>query len=161
MAWGMVRAPSASRQIGLQPWDWVIRNNIIRNAGTGMYLGNSPGNNPFVRGIIEYNLFEDTIGYNMQIKHQNPRPTNIGMPTGLSKTIIRHNVFSKSGNSIGSSPPPESARGTFSPLRPRRRRRLRNLWEFLLSEPDGSTLSGRRERRSLQQPLFHLNRKCD
>ena len=94
-------------------WDWVIRHNIIRNAGTGMYLGNSPGNNPFVRGIIEYNLIEDTIGYNMQIKHQNPRPTNIGMPTGLSKTIIRHNVFTKSGNSIGSSPRPNLLVGHF------------------------------------------------
>ena len=94
-------------------WDWVIRNNIIRNAGTGMYLGNSPGTNPFVRGIIEYNLFVDTIGYNMQIKHQNPRPTNIGMPTGQSKTIIRHNVFSKSGNSSVSSARPNLLVGHF------------------------------------------------
>ena len=94
-------------------WDWVIRHNIIRNAGTGMYLGNSPGTNPFVRGIIEHNLFVDTIGYNMQIKHQNPRPTNIGMPTGQSKTIIRHNVFSKAGNSLGSSPRPNLLVGHF------------------------------------------------
>ena len=98
---------------GAPTWDWVIRHNIIRNAGTGMYLGNSPGTNPFVRGTIEYNLVVDTIGYNIQIKHQNPRPTNIGMPTGLSKTIIRHNVFSKAGNSIGSSPRPNLLVGHF------------------------------------------------
>jgi hypothetical protein len=63
-----------------------------------MYLGNSTGSFPFVRGIIEYNLIYDTLGYNIQIKHQNPRPTDIGMPTGDNKTIIRHNVFSKTNN---------------------------------------------------------------
>jgi hypothetical protein len=34
----------------------------------------------------------------MQIKHQNPRPTGIGLPTGDNTTIIRHNVFSKANN---------------------------------------------------------------
>jgi hypothetical protein len=79
-------------------WNWTIRNNIITDGGTGMYLGNSPGTEPFVNGIIENNLIADTIGYNIQIKHQNPRPTIAGMPTGKSKTIIRHNVFSKANN---------------------------------------------------------------
>ncbi len=79
-------------------WDWIIRNNVILGAGTGMYLGNSDGNLQFVRGVIEYNVILDTLGYNMQIKHQNPRPTDIGMPTGNNKTIIRHNVFSKANN---------------------------------------------------------------
>ena len=79
-------------------WDWVIRRNVIDTAGTGIYLGNSDGSAPFVRGLIEGNLIADTIGYNMQIKHQNPRPTGIGMPTGDNETIIRHNVFSKANN---------------------------------------------------------------
>ena len=100
-------------------WDWVIRNNIIRNAGTGMYLGDSDGSNPFVRGLIENNLFIDTIGYNVQIKHQKPRPTNIGMPTGQSKTIIRHNVFSKSGNSSSSRCSPKLTCWTFPSIRDR------------------------------------------
>ncbi len=79
-------------------WDWVIRHNTIRGAGTGLYLGNSDGNAPFVRGIIEHNLVVDPIGYAMQIKHQNTRPTNIGMPTEDAVTRIRHNVFAKANN---------------------------------------------------------------
>ena len=76
-------------------WGWVIRGNKIIGAGTGMYLGNSNGNDPFVAGVIENNLIADTVGYNTQIKWQNPRPTVDGMPTGPSSTIIRHNVFLK------------------------------------------------------------------
>ena len=79
-------------------WNWVIRRNTIIGAGTGMYFGNSDGTSPFVNGLIEHNLVVDTIGYNMQIKHQLPRPTNVGLPTGESRTIIRHNVWSKQNN---------------------------------------------------------------
>ena len=84
-------------------WNWVIRSNTIIAAGTGMYLGHSTGNSPFVAGLIEHNLVRDTIGYNIQIKHQNPRPMIAGMPTSKSSTIIRHNVFSKSANSSSGS----------------------------------------------------------
>jgi len=80
-------------------WNWTIRRNTIIGAGTGIYLGNSDGTQPFVAGIIEHNLIVDTIGYNMEIKHQEPRPGSVGLPTGTSRTIIRHNVFSKSANS--------------------------------------------------------------
>ena len=76
-------------------WGWVIRNSVITGAGTGLYLGNSDGNAPFIDGVIEYNLIIDTIGYNLQIKHQQPRPSLPEMPDGPSATIIRHNVFSK------------------------------------------------------------------
>jgi hypothetical protein len=79
-------------------WNWIIRHNTIIGAGTGIYLGNSDGTQPFVAGIIEHNLIVDTIGYNIEIKHQEPRPTGIGLPTGSSRTIIRHNVFSKRNN---------------------------------------------------------------
>lgn len=76
-------------------WHWVIRNNVIRGAGTGLYLGNSDGRAPFIAGLIEYNLITDTLGYNLQIKHQLSRPNWPGMPIEPSETIIRHNVFSK------------------------------------------------------------------
>ena len=76
-------------------WNWIIRSNTIWGAGTGIYLGNSDGNAPFVGGLIEHNLIADTIGYNLQIKHQNARPEIPGMPREPSATIIRHNVFSK------------------------------------------------------------------
>lgn len=79
-------------------WNWIIRRNTIIGAGTGLYLGNSDGTTPFVGGLIEYNVIVDTLGYNMQIKHQVPRPTNVGMPTTPQRTIIRHNVFSKANN---------------------------------------------------------------
>ncbi|WP_124945748.1 hypothetical protein [Sulfurirhabdus autotrophica] len=79
-------------------WNWVIRGNTILGAGTGIYLGNSDGSAPFVAGLIEFNRVADTIGYNLQIKHQNPRPDIAGMPTESSTTIIRHNLFSKTNN---------------------------------------------------------------
>lgn len=80
-------------------WRWVIRNNVIVGAGTGMYLGQSDGSAPFVAGTIEHNVIADSIGYNLQIKHQRPRPQIEGMPEEKSVTIIRHNVFAKSANS--------------------------------------------------------------
>lgn len=83
-------------------WGWVIRGNEIVGAGTGLYLGNSDGSAPFVAGLIEHNLVADTIGYNLQIKHQKRRPEVQGMPAGKNLTIIRHNVFSKElGGSSG------------------------------------------------------------
>lgn len=81
-------------------WNWTIRGNVIRGAGTGMYLGNSDGSAPFVGGVIEHNLVEDTIGYSLQIKHQVERPA--WMLQEPMHTVIRHNVFSKArGGSAG------------------------------------------------------------
>jgi hypothetical protein len=76
-------------------WNWVIRRNIIVGAGTGIYLGDSDGNSPFVAGIIENNLVLDPIGYCMEIKYQRDRPALPGMPQGPQSTIIRNNVFIK------------------------------------------------------------------
>jgi hypothetical protein len=76
-------------------WNWVIRRNRIVEAGTGMYLGNSDGSAPFVGGVIENNLIIDTIGYNIEIKYQNPYTAPAGMPSGARRTIIRDNVFLK------------------------------------------------------------------
>ena len=81
-------------------WNWVIRHNVIEGAGTGMYLGNSDGRAPFIAGLIEHNLIVDTLGYNLQIKHQQPRPELPGMPIEKSATIIRHNVFSKAQGGV-------------------------------------------------------------
>lgn len=97
-------------------WDWVVRYNVIERAGTGMYLGNSDGADPFVRGVIEYNVIIDPVGYCMEIKHQNPRPNVAGMPTGQSVTIIRHNVFTKASNaSTGGSARPNLLVGHWPP----------------------------------------------
>ncbi len=76
-------------------WNWVIRNNVIRGAGTGLYLGNSDGTAPFVQGVIEHNLIVGSIGYGLQIKHQKARPGIAGMPSGPGSTIIRYNIISK------------------------------------------------------------------
>jgi MYXO-CTERM domain-containing protein len=73
-------------------WGWVIRGNVIDGAGTGMYLGNSNGQEPFFDGLIEGNLIRNTIGYNLQIKYQKSRPE---APAGDFTTILRHNVFIK------------------------------------------------------------------
>lgn len=85
---------------GQATWNWIIRRNRIVGAGTGMYLGNSTGDSPFVNGLVENNLIVDSIGYCIQIKHQLVW-TNVpsGMPTGKTATVIRNNVFAKSASS--------------------------------------------------------------
>jgi hypothetical protein len=47
--------------------------------------------------LIENNLVVDPIGYGMQIKYQIARPELPGMPERAQATIIRNNVFKKSG----------------------------------------------------------------
>lgn len=95
-------------------WGWVIRDNEIRGAGTGMYLGNSDGSAPFVAGLIEGNLVVDTVGYNLQIKQQTSRPHLAGMPASPSRTVIRGNVFSKAnGGSSGKLARPNVLLGHF------------------------------------------------
>ncbi len=76
-------------------WNWTIRGNRIVSAGTGLYLGNSDGNDPFIAGVIENNLVQFPIGYCMEIKPQNEWPAVVGMPIGTTTTIIRNNVFIK------------------------------------------------------------------
>jgi len=70
---------------------WVIRGNRIERVGTGMYLGDSDGSDPFVGGLIEARIAH-TRGYNLQIKHQKDRPEDYA---GRHDTVIRYNVFSK------------------------------------------------------------------
>ena len=82
-------------------WNWVIRNNEIRDVGTGLYLGRPDGSGPFVAGLIENNLIAATLGYNMQIKHQNVRASVPGMPEEPRETVIRYNVFSKAERASG------------------------------------------------------------
>lgn len=86
-------------------WGWIIHNNIMIHPGIGLYLGNSDGSDPFVAGIIENNLISNPIGYCMQIKHQAPWPTGVGLPEAPSSTIIRNNVFIK-----GDGPSPDGNR---------------------------------------------------
>lgn len=81
-------------------WDWVIRKNKIIGVGTGMYLGNSTGEAPFVNGLIEYNYIANTLGYNIEIKHQLDTVRDNFEGTAVNgKTIIRHNVFTKDNTS--------------------------------------------------------------
>lgn len=81
-------------------WNWVIRGNTIIGAGTGLYLGNSTGEAPFVAGLIENNLVMNTVGYNMEIKHQldTVRDNFSGTANDNQTTIIRYNVWSKASN---------------------------------------------------------------
>ncbi len=82
-------------------WNWTIRGNKIIEAGTGIYLGNSDGTQPFVAGVIEGNLFLNSIGYNMEIKNQlayGTQPWATALPPEPHRTIIRNNVFIKEKN---------------------------------------------------------------
>lgn len=81
-------------------WGWAIRRNVIEGAGTGVYLGNSDGEDEFSDGLIEHNLITGTLGYNLQIKHQNGRATGQGAPAS-GVTILRRNVFSKATGAAG------------------------------------------------------------
>ncbi len=99
-------------------WNWVIRRTTIIGAGTGMYLGDSDGSAPFVAGVIEQNLIVDTIGYNLQIKHQHRRPDVDGMPAGASVTVIRRNVFAKAAGAPTEMPRPNVLVGHFPPEGP-------------------------------------------
>ncbi len=96
-------------------WNWTIRKNRIIGAGTGMYLGNSDGGRPFVNGVIEGNLVMNTIGYNIEIKHQADGVRDEMAGTAIDgKTIIRHNVFSKEANaSTGGAARPNVLLGAF------------------------------------------------
>ena len=80
---------------------WEIRGNRIERVGTGMYLGNSNGLAPFVGGRIEGNQVVDTLGYNLQIKHQKSRPAEFPVLEGRHDTVIRHNFFSKANSLPG------------------------------------------------------------
>jgi hypothetical protein len=80
-------------------WNWVIRDNVIEGAGTGMYLGDSDGSAPFMRGTIEGNTIVGTRGYSIEIKHQIAWPTLDGAPDGRGETVIRYNAFAKDARS--------------------------------------------------------------
>ena len=100
-------------------WDWTIRDCVILGAGTGMYLGRSNGSAGLVGGVIERNVIRDTIGYNLQIKHQRIRPDVPGMPEDRRMIIVRHNVFSKHlGASTGDAARPNVLLGHFPPSGP-------------------------------------------
>lgn len=85
---------------------WVVKNNRIERVGTGMYFGDSDGSAAFVGGLIERNQISETLGYNLQIKHQIVQD---GAGTHAEKhgdTTIRHNLFSRETRLPGSSPRP-------------------------------------------------------
>ena len=96
-------------------WNWTIRKNRIIGAGTGLYLGNSNGDKPFVNGMIEYNLVLNPVGYCMEIKQQNVGVRDAFPGTSVDgRTIIRHNVFCKEDNaSTGGNARPNVLVGAF------------------------------------------------
>ncbi|HEX2206754.1 MAG TPA: PPC domain-containing protein [Longimicrobium sp.] len=83
-------------------WNWVVRGTTITSTYTGMYFGNSDGQDETANFLIEHNLVHGTLGYNIQFKHQLGRSTSLGMPS-TGTTIIRHNTFSKETGSISGS----------------------------------------------------------
>jgi hypothetical protein len=97
-------------------WDWVIRDNVVIGAGTGLYLGNSDGEQPFIRGLVQGNLVKNPKGYCMQIKRQNRRPLKVkGIPKEDTRTIIRYNVFIKDDGVGDSGLRPNLLVGAFPP----------------------------------------------
>ncbi len=66
--------------------NWVVRNDVISGAGTGIQLGNVDGTAPFIAGLIEHNVILDTAGCDLQI---------FETPAGSAATVIRHNVVAR------------------------------------------------------------------
>jgi len=92
---------------------WAIRGNRIERVGTGLYLGNSDGSAPFVAGLIEGNRVSDSVGYNLQIKHQKARPANLPEAEARHDTIIRRNFFAKENAQPGPQARPNLLVGHF------------------------------------------------
>lgn len=123
-------------------WYWVIRRNRIERVGTGIYLGNSNGEQPFIGGLVERNVVLDTLGYNMQVKHQNDRPDLPGLPQA-AETIIRHNVFSKQNGGLeGQGARPNLLVGHFPPTGPGANDRYLIYGNFLHDNPTESLFQG-------------------
>ncbi|MDP2787097.1 MAG: hypothetical protein Q8O79_03355 [Pseudomonadota bacterium] len=97
---------------------WVIRGNRIERVGTGMYLGNSDGSDPFVNGLIEGNRISETLGYNLQIKHQKRRPEDLPEAGQAHTTRIRANLFSKTDGQPGPLARPNVLIGDLPPQGP-------------------------------------------
>jgi len=89
---------------------WVVKGNRIERVGTGMYFGDSDGSDPFMSGVIEGNRVSETLGYNLQIKHQKTRPSEYA---DRYDTVIRFNVFSKKGALPGPQARPNVLLGHF------------------------------------------------
>lgn len=94
----LIRGYGGSQQIvGISTkcpaWNWVVRGNTIIGAGTGMYFGDADGSAPFVGGLIEGNVVIDSLGYNLQIKHQADRSEMPPLPP--TQTVVRFNTFAK------------------------------------------------------------------
>lgn len=82
-------------------WDWRIIGNHITRVGLGMYLGNSNGAAPFIRGEVRGNVVLDPLGYGIQIKHQAPRRPVAGMPPDGSVTRVVGNLIRKAARGLG------------------------------------------------------------
>jgi hypothetical protein len=91
---------------------WRVAHNRIERVGTGMYFGNSNGQDPFVGGVIEGNRISRTLGYNLQVKHQKARPPEFA---GRHDTLIRHNVFDKQDAQPGPQARPNVLLGHWPP----------------------------------------------
>jgi hypothetical protein len=59
----LLRHDTGQQNVGISTkvptWGWEIRRNRIIGVGTGLYLGNSDGNDAFIGGLIEHNLVKD------------------------------------------------------------------------------------------------------
>lgn len=86
-------------------WGWIIRHNKIVGAGTGMYLGNSNGSDPFIAGVIDDNVVDQPTGYCIEIKQQSPWPAVPDIPTKPTATILSNNVFIKADHAATKSGP--------------------------------------------------------
>lgn len=123
-------------------WDWVIRGNTIIAAGTGLYLGNSDGRQPFIGGIIEGNFVKDPQGYCMQVKHQYGRPKTPGIPTAARTTIIRYNVFIKNDRRGSSGDRPNLLVGGFPATGAGAKDRYQIYGNLLVHNPRESLFQG-------------------
>ncbi|MEQ1662325.1 MAG: right-handed parallel beta-helix repeat-containing protein [Thiobacillus sp.] len=121
---------------------WVVKNNRIERVGTGMYFGDSDGSAAFVAGLIEGNLITETLGYNLQIKHQ-IIPVNAGAHAEKTgETIIRHNVFSRANPLSGGMPRPNVLLGHGALTGARQNEQYRVYSNLFWQNPDEALFQG-------------------
>lgn len=123
-------------------YGWVVKNNRIERVGTGMYFGDSDGSAAFVAGLIEGNLITDTLGYNLQIKHQIVSVNAGAHAEKTGETIIRHNLFSRANPLPGGSPRPNVLLGHGALTGARQHEQYRVHSNLFWQNPDEALFQG-------------------
>ena len=92
--------------------------------------------------LIENNLVQDTIGYNLEIKRQNSLPDAPGMPTGPAYHHHSQQCLHERRSAQPRRRPPQRSARVVSGNGRQRPEHVRGLWELLHPQPPRSVVPG-------------------